>query len=91
MVKTRRLRLAGFSPSMQEGRSALKKLTKKFTGKLYLRRPESRWEENVRIDLVKIDVNTRNWSDSISIGIIGEICTCYIDPSCSISQKLYFF
>ena len=32
------------------------------TGKTPLRRPRSRWEDNIRIDL--IGLNTRNWVDA---------------------------
>ena len=44
---------------MEEGRSALKILTSKLTG-----RSRSRWEVNIRIDLKEIGINTRNWVDS---------------------------
>ena len=27
-------------------------------------RPSRRWEDNVRMDLKEVDVNTRNWVDS---------------------------
>jgi hypothetical protein len=39
-------------------------LTDKPTGKRYLRRPRSRWEENIRMDLEKISISERNWIDS---------------------------
>ena len=31
------------------------------TGKRPLGRPRRRWEENIRIDLKEIGINTRNW------------------------------
>jgi hypothetical protein len=46
---------------MEEGRSALKILPGKPTGKRPLGRPRRRWEENIRIDLKEIGINTRNW------------------------------
>ena len=49
---------------MEEGRSAFKILTSTPTGKRSLRRPRRRCEDNIRIDLKAICVNTRNWVDS---------------------------
>jgi hypothetical protein len=40
---------------MEEGSSALKILTGKPTGKT--------WEDNIRVDLKEIGINTRNWVD----------------------------
>ena len=34
------------------------------TGKRPLGRPRLRWEDNIRMDLKEIDINTRNWVDS---------------------------
>ena len=49
---------------MEEGRSAFKILTGKTTGKRPLGRPRRRWEDNIRMDLKEIGINTRNWVDS---------------------------
>ena len=49
---------------MEEGRSAFKILTGKLTGKRPLGRSRPRWEDNIRIDHKKIDINTRSWVDS---------------------------
>ena len=38
---------------MEEGRSAFKILTGKPTGKTPLRRPGSRWEDNIRMDQLR--------------------------------------
>ena len=46
---------------MEEGRSAFKILTGKPTGKRTLGRPWHRWENNIRMDLKEMGVNTRNW------------------------------
>ena len=43
---------------------AFKILTGKSTGKRPLRRPRSRCEDNIRMNLKEIDINTRNWADS---------------------------
>jgi hypothetical protein len=48
---------------MEEGRGAFKMLTSKPTGNSLLGRPRRRWEDDVRMDLKEIGVNTRNWVD----------------------------
>ena len=63
MIKSRRLRWAGHVARM-ENRSAFKILTGKPTGKRHLGRPRRRWEDNIRMDLKEIGINTRNWVDS---------------------------
>ena len=49
---------------MEESRSAFKILTSTSTGKRLLGRARHRWEDNIRMDLKEIDINTRNWVDS---------------------------
>ena len=49
---------------MEEGRSALKILRDKPTGKRPLGRPRRRWENNIRMDLAEIGINAGNWVDS---------------------------
>ena len=49
---------------MEEGRSAIKILTGKPTGKKPLGRPRRRCEDNIRMDLEEIGIYTRNWVDS---------------------------
>ena len=43
--------------------SVLKIQTVKLTGKTLLQRPSCRWEDNIRIYLRQIGVNTRIWID----------------------------
>ena len=57
------MRWAGYVARIEEGRSAFKILTGKPTGKMPLGRPRRRWENNIRIDLKEIGINTRNWGD----------------------------
>ena len=71
MIKSRRLRWAGHVARMEEGRSAFKILTGKPTGKRPLGKSRRRWENNIRMDLKEMGINTRNWVDSAQIGIIG--------------------
>ena len=64
MIKSRRLRWIGHVSRMEEGRSALKILTGKPTGKRPLGRPRRRWEDNIRMNLKEISFNARNWIDA---------------------------
>ena len=50
---------------MEEARSANKISTGKPTGNRPLGRPRCRWEDNTRMDLEEIDINTGNWVDSV--------------------------
>ena len=63
VIKCRKLRLARHVVIMQEGKSALKILTAKPTGKRPLGRPTSGCDYCIRMDLKEICVNTRNWTD----------------------------
>ena len=49
---------------MEEGRSALKILTGKPTGKRPLGRPKRRWEDNISMDFKEIGINGSNWVGS---------------------------
>ena len=49
---------------MKEDGSVLKILTGKPTGKRPLGRPRRKWEDNVRMNLKEIGINSRNWLDS---------------------------
>jgi len=47
------------------GRGKLSGLLEKKLGKRPLGRPRLRWEDNVRMDLQEIGINTRNWVHSV--------------------------
>ena len=64
VIKTRRLRWAGHVARMKEGSSAFKILTGIAAGKRSLGMLRHRWEDNIRLDLTEIVINTRNWVDS---------------------------
>ena len=64
MIKSRRLRWAGHVARLEEGRNALKILTGKPTGKRPLGSDRCRWEDNIRMDLKEMDINTRNGVNS---------------------------
>ena len=59
VINSRRLKWTGHVAKMEEGRSAFKLLTRKKP----LGRSMRRWEENIRMDLKEICINTRNWVD----------------------------
>ena len=48
---------------MEESRSAIKILTGKPIGKRPLGRHRRIWEDNIRMDLKDIGINTRDWVD----------------------------
>ena len=55
-----------------EGIRAFKILTCKPTRKILSRRPRSRWEGNIRIDLKEMGIYSRNWVDSAQNNDFGE-------------------
>ena len=64
MVKSTKLRRSGRIARMKGGRRAFEILTIKPTGKRPLEKPRHRWEDNIRMYLKEISVNTKNWVDS---------------------------
>jgi hypothetical protein len=65
MFKSRRLRWAGYVPRIEGSGSFLDILKGKPTGKRHLGRPRRRWEDNIRMELKEIGINTSNWVDSV--------------------------
>ena len=57
-------RWIGHVARMEEGRNVFKILTGKPTGRRSLGRSWIRWEDNIRMDLKEIRMNTKNWIDS---------------------------
>ena len=51
--------------SMPCNQRAFKILTRKPTRKRPLEMPKLRWEDNIRMDLKGIGINTRNWADLV--------------------------
>ena len=64
MIESKRLRWEDHRVRMKEGRTAFKILTGRPIGKKPLGRPRRRCEDNNRIDLKAIGMNTRNWVHS---------------------------
>ena len=64
VIKSRRLRWAGYVAKMEEGRNAFRILTGKSTGKRPLGRRGCTWEDNIRMDIEEIGIIAGNWVDS---------------------------
>ena len=66
VIKSRRLRWAGHVARMEEGRSGFQNFNRKATHarKRPLGWPRRKWEDNIRMELKEIGINTRNWVDS---------------------------
>ena len=67
VVKCRRLIWARYVARIKESTRALKMSTGKPIGKRPLGSPRHRWEDNIRMDLKEIGINTRNWVDHSSL------------------------
>ena len=78
VIKSRRLR---WQVRMEEGRSALKILTSKPTGKRLTGKPRDSWEGNIRMHMEEIGVNPRNYVIRLRMGIIESPCKCDIEPT----------
>ena len=57
-IKSRRLRWADNVARMEDGRSAFNILTGKPIGKRPLGRPRRRWDDNIRINLIEIGIDS---------------------------------
>ena len=64
VIKSRRLRWTCHVTRIGEDKSTFKILTGTPAGKRPLGRPRRRWEDNIRMDIKEIGINTRNWVDS---------------------------
>ena len=61
VIKSRRMRWAGYVASMGERRGVYRVLVGKPEGKRPLGRPRSRWEDNIRMDLQEVGVGYEDW------------------------------
>ena len=64
MIKSIRLRWAGHIARMNDSSCSFKILTSKPTGKRPCGKSRRRWEDNMKMDLKEIGINTRNWVNS---------------------------
>ena len=63
MIKSRILIWVEHVARMEEGRSAFKIITGKPTGKRPQGRPRRRWDDNVRMDIKEMGINSRKLVD----------------------------
>ena len=49
-------------------------------------KPRQRWEDNVRMDLKEIGINTRNWVHSVQDSHHWRLCECVNESPGSISH-----
>ena len=63
-------------------------LTGKPIEKKPLGKPRRRWRTTLDWIIREIEVNTRNWSDSVQYGLFESPCEFDIDPPGSISHRV---
>jgi hypothetical protein len=61
VIKSRRIRWAGYVACMGEGRGVYRVLVGRSNGKRPLGRPRHRWEDNIMLDLREIWIDGANW------------------------------
>jgi hypothetical protein len=61
VIKSRRMRGAGYVTRMGEGRGVYRVLVGRPEGKRPLGRPRHRWEDNINMDLREIGIDGANW------------------------------
>jgi len=61
VIKSRRMRWAGYVVRMAERRGVYRILVGKSEGKRQLRRPRSRLEDNVKMDLQEVEYGSMDW------------------------------
>jgi hypothetical protein len=61
VIKSRRMRWTGHVACMGEGRGVYKVLVWRPEGKRPLGRPRSRWEGNIKMDLMETGTDGANW------------------------------
>jgi hypothetical protein len=61
VIESRRTRWAGHVARMGEGRGVYRVLVRRLGGKGPLGRSRRRWENNIKMDLREIGINTANW------------------------------
>jgi hypothetical protein len=63
VIKSRRMRWAGYVARMGEGRGAYSILVGRPEGRRPLGRPRRRWEDNIKMDLQEMDWGGIDWID----------------------------
>jgi hypothetical protein len=63
VIKSRKMRWAGYAARMGERRNAYRILVGKPVGKRPLGRPRRRWVDNIKMDLREVGWDGRDWID----------------------------
>ena len=61
MIKSRRMRWAGYVARMGERRGVYSVLVEKSEGNRPLGRPRCRWEDNIKMDVQEVGCGGMNW------------------------------
>ena len=61
VIKSRRMRWAGYVERMGEGRGVYRVLVGKLEGRRPLGRPRLRWEDNIKMDLQRVGYGGMDW------------------------------
>jgi hypothetical protein len=61
VIKSKRMRWAGYVAQMGEGRGMCRVLVTKPEGKRPLVRPRHRWEDNIKMDLQEVGCGGMDW------------------------------
>jgi len=61
VIKSRRMRWAGYVARMEDNRGVYRVLVGKPEGKRPLGRPRHRWEENIKMDLQEVGCGGMDW------------------------------
>jgi hypothetical protein len=85
VIKSRRMRCAGYVARVGEGRGVYRVLVGKPESKTPLGRPRRRWEDNIKMDL--------RWGELDSAGSgegpVATFCEHGDEPSCSVKKASY--
>ncbi|KAJ4450879.1 hypothetical protein ANN_02311 [Periplaneta americana] len=73
-IKSRRLRWAGHVAHMGESRNAYRVLVGRPEGKRSLGRPRRRWEDNIKMDLMEVGYDGRDWINLAQDGNRWRAC-----------------
>jgi hypothetical protein len=76
MIKSRRMKWAGYVARMGQTRNAYRNLLGRPEGKRQLGRPGRRWEDNIKIDVREIGWGDADWIDLANSGwvTVGGSC-----------------
>ena len=84
VIKSIRMRWAGYVARMGEERGVCRVLVGKPEGKRPLGRPRRRWVDNIRMDLQEVGCGYVDWIAGPGQGQVADACECGNEPSGSI-------